>query len=74
MQNDRSVAFTLLVKQFADANLECLGYQMQPSYSQVIASVHYAVDRLSFHTQTAAQLCVTHVFLFITLRRFSCDS
>ena len=47
---------------------------MQPSYCQVIAPVHYAIYRLSFHSKTTAQFCVTYVFFIITLRRFSCDS
>ena len=64
----------LLVKQFTDANLQCFGYQMQPSYCQVIASVHYAIYRLSFHSKTTAQFGITYVFFIITLRRFSCDS
>lgn len=64
----------LLVKQFTDANLQCFGYQMQPSYCQVIASVHYAIDRLSAYAKPAAQFGITYVFFIITLRRFSCDS
>ena len=47
---------------------------MQPSYCQVIASVHYAIDRLSAYAKPAAQFGITYVFFIITLRRFSCDS
>ena len=47
---------------------------MQPSYCQIIASVYYAIDRLSGHPQSAPQFSITHVFFIITRRRFSCDS
>ena len=37
-------------------------------------SVNNIVDSLTGDTNQISQLSITHVFLFITLRRFSCDS
>ena len=47
---------------------------MQASDSDILSAIHHCFYGLPTHSKTSPQFGITHVFLFITLRRFSCDS
>ena len=73
-QNDNPTGCTLFIKEVANAHSKHIRDLMQASDSDILSAIHHCFYGLPTHSKTSPQFGITHVFLFITLRRFSCDS
>ena len=74
VQDSKPRVYNPLIKEVADTHFKHIRDLMQPAQHHIPLAVYPVVHRLPAYPYAVRQPYITHVFLFITRRRFNCDS
>ena len=74
VQDSKPRVYTPLIKEVADTHFKHIRDLMQPAQHHIPLAVYPVVHCLPAYPYAVRQPYITHVFLFITRRRFSCYS